>query len=73
MQKSTDLNKRASHKPNSENTVQKLPTELSSESSKKTIYEKSGFFNLFKKLGCTNTNLADDESESMVISKSEPK
>lgn len=36
MQKSTDMNKRVSDKSNSENTIQKLPTETSSNSSEKT-------------------------------------
>lgn len=35
MQKSTDLNKRVSDKSSSENTIQKLPTETSSNSSEK--------------------------------------
>ncbi|WP_342227374.1 hypothetical protein [Rickettsiella endosymbiont of Rhagonycha lignosa] len=64
MQKSTDLNKRVSDKSSSENTIQKLPTETSSNSSEKTTSnEKKGFFNLFQRLRCSNTNLEDDKSE----------
>lgn len=73
MQKSTDMNKRVSDKSNSENTIQKLPTETSSNSSEKTSNEKKGFFNLFQKLGCSNTNLADDESEVFKVPKFGPK
>ncbi|WP_339050038.1 hypothetical protein [Rickettsiella endosymbiont of Xylota segnis] len=74
MQKSTDLNKRASDKSSSENTIPKLPTETSSNSSEKTnSNEKKGFFNFFQKLGCSNTNLADDKSEVFKVPKFEPK
>lgn len=73
MQKSTNMNKRVSDS-NSENTIQKLPTETSSNSSEKTTSnEKKGFLNLFQKLGCLNTNLADDESEVFKVPKLGPK
>lgn len=74
MQKSTELNKRVSDKSSSENTIQKLPTETSSNSSEKTTSnEKKGFFSLFQKLGCSNTNLADDKSEVFKVPKFGPK
>ena len=74
MQKSTDLNKRVSDKSSSEKTIEQLPTETSSNSSEKTTSnEKKGFFNIFQKLGCSNTNLADDESEVFKVPKFGPK
>lgn len=74
MQKTTDMNKRVSDKSNSENTIQKLPTETSSNSSEKTTSnEKKGFFNFFQKLRCSNTNPEDDESEVYKVPKFGPK
>lgn len=74
MQKSIDLYKKVSDKTSSENTIQKLPIETSSNPSEKTTSnEKKGFFNLFQKLGCSNTNLADDKSEVFKVPKFGPK
>jgi SMC interacting uncharacterized protein involved in chromosome segregation len=73
MQKSTNLKKRVSDNSSSENTTKEIPTATSVKSSKKTISEVSRFSNIFQKLVCSNTNLADDESEVVVIPKSGPK
>lgn len=49
MQKTTDMNKIVSYKSNSENTIQKLPIETSSNSSeKKHLMKKKVFLIFFK-------------------------
>ncbi len=75
MKKTTDLNKKVCDKSSSETTIQKLPTETSSNSSEKTTSnKKKGFFNLFRKLLCTNnTNLENDKSEVFKVPKFGPK
>lgn len=73
MQKSTEPNKRISGNSSSENT-NKISTETSANSSKiATSSEGSSFSNIFKKLVCSSSNLADDESEVMRVQKSRPK
>ncbi len=73
MEKTTDLNKKVcgkSDKSSSETTIQKLPTETSSNSSEKTnSNEKKGFFNLFQRLRCTSSNLENDQSEVFKVPK----
>jgi hypothetical protein len=73
MQEYANLKKRVSDSSSSENTTQEIATETSVKSSKKATSEVSRFSNFFQKLVCSNTNLADDESEVMVIPKSGPK
>lgn len=73
MQKSTKPNKMISGNSSSENT-NKISTETSANSSKIAPSNKgNSLFNIFKKLKCSSPNLADDESEIMLVQKSRPK
>ncbi|MFZ0219793.1 MAG: hypothetical protein WAL30_06275 [Candidatus Aquirickettsiella sp.] len=74
MEKSTNLEKRILDNSSSENTTQKLSTETSVKSFKKsTPTQGNFFFGIFQKLSCSYQRLQDDEGERILISKSTPK